>query len=106
MSIAIEDIVLHEGKEVEVFGWVHARRDHGKLVFIDLRDRSGFAQVVFGPNVAGASDLRLEYVVKVTGRVQKRPPNMVNDKIATGHYELSATALEILNPSEEVPIPV
>jgi aspartyl-tRNA synthetase len=106
MRTAIADIVHSEGKEVELSGWVHARRDHGKLVFIDLRDRSGFAQIVFGPNVAGASELRLEFVVKVTGIVQKRPPNMVNDKITTGHYEVSATELEILNRSSELAIPV
>jgi aspartyl-tRNA synthetase len=102
----IIDIVGNEGKEVELAGWVHARRDHGKLVFIDLRDRSGVVQVVFGPNVKNASELRLEYVAKVKGIVQKRPPSMVNDKIPTGHYELSATELEILNPSSDVPIPV
>lgn len=106
MRAYIGDVVDKEGEEVELFGWVHARRDHGKLVFIDLRDRTGLLQVVFGPNVAGASDLRLEYVVKVTGKVQKRPANMVNDKVPTGHVELSATALEILNPSEAVPISV
>src|SRR5580693_3060666 len=106
MRTPIEDIIKKEGDEVELFGWVHARRDHGKLVFIDLRDRSGFAQIVFGPNVASASDLRLEYVVKVTGKVQKRPPNMVNDKIVTGHYEVSATGLEILNRASELAIPV
>jgi aspartyl-tRNA synthetase len=106
MRTPIAEIVAKEGDEVELFGWVGARRDHGKLVFIDLRDRSGFAQIVFGPQIKNASELRLEYVVKVTGTVQKRPPNMVNDKIVTGHYELSATGLEILNPASELPIPV
>jgi aspartyl-tRNA synthetase len=106
MRTYIADVVKKEGEEVELFGWVHARRDHGKLVFIDLRDRSGVLQVVLGPNVTGASDLRLEYVVKITGKVQKRPPNMVNEKVLTGHHELSATALEILNPSEALPISV
>ncbi len=106
MRTPIEEIIRKEGEEVELFGWVHARRDHGKLVFIDLRDRSGFAQIVFGPNVSNASELRLEYVVKVTGKVQKRPPNMVNEKIITGHYEVSATTLTILNRSSELPIPV
>ena len=99
MRTYIADVVKKEGNEVELFGWVHARRDHGKLVFIDLRDRTGILQVVLGPNVAGASDLRLEYVVKIAGKVQKRPPNMVNEKVPTGGHELSATALEILNPS-------
>ena len=106
MRTHVADIVKEEGKEVEVFGWVHARRDHGKLIFIDIRDRSGIAQVVFGPNVAGASDLRLEYVIKLNGVVQKRPANMVNNKIATGQHEISAIALEILNASEPLPFPV
>jgi aspartyl-tRNA synthetase len=106
MRTNIADIVKNEGKEVELFGWVHARRDHGKLVFIDLRDRSGFAQVVFGPNVANASDLRLEYVVRVKGEVKKRPPAMVNDKIPTGHYEIGASELTILNPANPLPFPV
>lgn len=106
MRTNIVDIIKKEGESVELFGWVHARRDHGKLVFIDLRDRSGLVQVVFGPKVVGASDLRLEYVVKVTGVVQKRPPNMVNDKVPTGFYEISATEVEILNASEPLPFPV
>jgi aspartyl-tRNA synthetase len=100
------DIINNEGKEIELFGWVHARRDHGKLVFIDLRDRSGLAQVVFGPDIKSASDLRLEYVIKVTGTVKKRPPAMVNDKLPTGRYEVAATALEILNAAEPMPISV
>ncbi|HVM76977.1 MAG TPA: aspartate--tRNA ligase [Candidatus Paceibacterota bacterium] len=106
MRTPIADIITSEGKTVELFGWVHARRDHGKLVFIDLRDRSGFAQIVFGPQIKNASELRLEYVVKVTGVVQKRPPNMVNDNVATGHYEVSATGLEILSVAEALPLPV
>ncbi len=106
MRTAIADIVHKEGDEVELFGWVHARRDHGKLVFIDLRDRSGLAQVVFGPQIKNASELRLEYVVKVTGTVQKRPQNMVNEKIPTGYFEVNATGLDILNVSTELAIPV
>ncbi|MDE2018965.1 MAG: aspartate--tRNA ligase [Patescibacteria group bacterium] len=102
----IADIIKEEGKTVTLAGWVHARRDHGKLVFIDLRDRSGIVQVVFGPDVAGASELRLEYVIKVKGEVKKRPPSMVNDKIPTGAFEIGATELEILNRSGEMPIPV
>lgn len=102
----IADIVKNEEKEVELYGWVHARRDHGKLVFIDLRDRSGLCQVVFGPEVAGAPDLRLEYVVHVTGTVKARPERMVNEKIATGRYEVSASKLEILNTVSQIPFPV
>lgn len=106
MRTNIADIVGKEGQEVEVYGWVHARRDHGKLIFIDLRDRSGLAQVVFGPKIEGASDLRLEYVVKVTGTVNKRPENMVNDKIPTGKHEIFVSGLEILNVSETTPMPL
>jgi aspartyl-tRNA synthetase len=106
MHTSIADIVKSENKEVELTGWVHARRDHGKLVFIDLRDRSGIAQVVFGPKVEGAKELRLEYAVKLKGTVQKRPPAMVNDKIPTGHHEISATGLEILGTSGATPISV
>jgi len=106
MRTHIVDIVHHEGEELEFCGWVHARRDHGKLVFIDNRDRSGFAQVVFGPNIKNASELRLEYVIKLKGEVKKRPPSMMNDKIPTGQYEISATELTILNHSEALPFPV
>lgn len=106
MRTNVQDIVRNEGKEVELAGWVHARRDHGKLVFIDLRDRSGMVQVVFGPGVAGANDLRLEYVVRVKGEVKKRPPNMVNDKVPTGAYEIGAKELMILNRAEPLPFPV
>jgi aspartyl-tRNA synthetase len=103
---SIGDIPAKEGEEVAVYGWVHARRDHGKLVFIDLRDRSGIAQIVLGPKIEGASDLRLEYVVKITGTVNKRPDNMVNEALPTGHHEIFASGLEILNASSEMPLPV
>ena len=73
MRTLIGEIVEKEGEEVELYGWVHSRRDHGKLVFIDLRDRSGLVQVVIGPDIKEAGNLRLEYVVKLTGKVAKRP---------------------------------
>lgn len=101
MRISTADVVKKEGEEVELYGWVQARRDHGKLVFIDLRDRSGLVQVVFGPEIKEAGDLRLEYVVKITGKVAKRPEKLVNEKIPTGAYEIQATSLEILNEAEE-----
>ncbi len=106
MRTYIADIVKKEDKEVELAGWVHARRDHGKLIFIDLRDRSGIAQVVFGPEIAEAKELRLEYVVKLSGIVKKRPPAMVNDKIPTGRYEVGAARLTILSASQAMPISV
>jgi aspartyl-tRNA synthetase len=107
MRTLIGDIKEHEGQEVELAGFVHARRDHGKLIFIDLRDRSGLAQVVFLPAMASAeaSELRLEYVVKMTGLIKKRPPNMVNDT-PNGAYEIEAKSLEILSRAEALPIPV
>lgn len=93
---------------VTIAGWVHARRDHGKLIFIDLRDRSGIIQVVFwaGGDTAlfeQAGTLRSEYVVQITGKVQKRGENQVNPDIPTGGVEISAESLEILNESE-VPV--
>lgn len=95
-----------EGKAVELYGWVHARRDHGKLVFIDLRDRTGLVQVVFKENIPKASELRLEYVVRVRGEVKERPANFVNEKIPTGRYEIVATELEIISRAESLPIPI
>lgn len=106
MRILSDEIQKYEGKEILLAGWVHARRDHGKLVFIDLRDRSGIVQVVFGSEMQEAGDLRLEYVVQITGLVKKRPPAMVNEKIPTGRYEVGATSLKILNKSKELPLPV
>ncbi len=106
MRVFTQDIPKYDEKEVELFGWVHARRDHGKLVFIDVRDRSGIAQVVFGPQIKNASDLRLEFVIKVRGIVKKRPPAMVNDKISMGQYEIDAKSLEIVSVAEALPLPV
>ncbi len=106
MRTFTNEILNLEGKEVELVGWVHARRDHGKLIFIDLRDRSGLAQIVFGPELPLASELRLEYVIKVSGLVKKRPAAMVNDKIPTGKYEVEAKNLEILSRAAALPISV
>jgi len=103
---SVADIIKSEGQDVELRGWVHARRDHGKLIFIDLRDRSGIAQVVFTSSIPGASGLRLEYVIRVSGLVKKRPPAMVNDKIPTGQLEVEAKELNVVNPAEALPIPV
>src|SRR3989344_6516873 len=107
MRTLIGDIKDQEGQEIEMAGFVHARRDHGKLIFIDLRDRSGMVQVVFIPAMASgeASELRLEYVVQITGLVKKRPPNMVNDT-PNGAYEIEAKSLKILSRAEALPIPV
>ena len=90
-----------EGREVELYGWVARRRDHGGLIFIDLRDRWGAVQVVFNPNNApdahaAASDLRAEYVVRVKGLVGRRPAGSENPRMATGEVEVTASELEVI----------
>ncbi len=95
------------GTEVTVCGWVHRRRDHGGVIFIDLRDREGLLQVVFDPDradvFAAAERLRSEYVLAVTGVVRERPAGTVNDNLATGRIELLARQLTLLNRSETPP---
>lgn len=96
------------GKEVLLKGWVKVRRDHGKLIFIDLRDRSGIVQVVFNAAVSQesyqkATELRNEFVVSVIGKVNKRPENLINPNIETGTVEVVATDLTILTRSESLP---
>ena len=95
------------GQEIEVCGWVHRRRDHGGVIFIDLRDREGLLQVVFDPDrpeiFAGAERIRSEYVLKVTGLVRPRPDGTVNPNMRTGKIEVLAHELEILNKSETPP---
>jgi aspartyl-tRNA synthetase len=95
------------GQEIEVCGWVHRRRDHGGVIFIDLRDREGLLQVVFDPDrpeiFAGAERIRSEYVLKVKGLVRPRPDGTVNPNMRTGKIEVLAHELEILNKSETPP---
>ena len=92
------------GKEVSVCGWVHRRRDHGNLIFIDLRDRSGLVQVVSDSKDPAthstAEKLRSEYVVCVTGKVVARAPESVNKNIPTGEIEIEPSAIEILNTAK------
>jgi aspartyl-tRNA synthetase len=99
------------GKEVTLCGWVATRRDHGKLIFIDIRDRYGLTQVVFIPKESAAAytkaqELRNEFVVKVRGSVNKRPENTINPRLATGQIEVLAKDLEILNPSLTTPFEI
>ncbi len=98
----------HEGQEVVLCGWVHRRRDHGGVIFIDLRDRDGLVQIVFDPDrpevFARAEQARSEYVLKVTGRVRARPAGTVNPDLPTGEIEVLALDLEILNASDTPPI--
>jgi aspartyl-tRNA synthetase len=95
------------GEQVTVAGWVHRRRDHGGVIFVDLRDREGLLQIVFDPTAAEvfreAERLRNEFVVRVRGRVRARPSGTVNPNLASGAVELLAQELELLNRSEPLP---
>ena len=98
-------------KEVTLCGWVAKRRDHGKLIFIDIRDRYGLTQITFIPRDAEesyklAQDIRSEFVIKVTGIVNKRPPNTINPKLPTGEIEVLVKSLEILNASLTPPFEI
>lgn len=98
------------GESVEIFGWVHTRRDHGSLIFIDLRDRSGVVQLVFTPQQKKlhqlADSLRPEWVLKVVGRVATRPPAMVNKEIETGEIEIKPDEVEVIAKAETPPFEV
>jgi aspartyl-tRNA synthetase len=102
----ILDVLKNENQEIELIGWVDSRRDHGKLVFIDLRDKTGIVQVVFGPEIELAKKLRLEYLIKLNGVVKRRPEKLINPKIQTGEFEVEAKNLEIISESKELPIPL
>src|SRR5581483_715278 len=99
------------GRRVILQGWVHRQRDHGGLIFVDLRDRDGWTQVVFNPQHAPnahqtASDVRAEYVVEVEGEVGLRPPGTVNPNIPTGEIEVVADRIAVLNPSLPLPFSI
>ena len=90
------------GKTVNLYGWVDRRRDHGGVIFLDLRDRTGVVQIVSDPvrtptSYDGANALRNEYVVQITGIVTKRPEESLNPRLATGEIEIYAESIEILN---------
>lgn len=111
-SIHCGDVRIdHEGDNVTLSGWVHRRRDHGGLIFIDLRDREGLVQVVFNPELNSgihnkAQDLRSEWVITVTGKVSQRPEGTKNSNMDTGDIEVLATTLNILNTSKTPPFSV
>jgi len=106
--VLVKDTPTHVEKEITVQGFIHARRDHGKLIFIDLRDRSGLLQVVINPRVSEAAhkiatELRSEFSVNIKGVVKQRPERLINPKIVSGTVELEATKLEILSTAETLP---
>lgn len=97
------------GKEVVIMGWIDSRRDHGGLVFLDVRDYKGIIQVVFDPQqleLSQVSDFRSEYVIAVSGVVRERPVEMKNSKITTGHIEVEAKACELLSEAKTLPFQV
>ncbi|HEY0338496.1 MAG TPA: aspartate--tRNA ligase [Burkholderiales bacterium] len=93
----------HLGQTVTLYGWVHRRRDHGGVIFIDMRDREGLVQIVCDPDTpqtfATADKLRNEFVLKVVGRVRERPQGTVNPNLVSGEIEVLASEIEILNPA-------
>src|SRR5216110_1601182 len=99
------------GKDATLAGWVHVSRDHGGVIFIDLRDREGITQVVFRPEenaqlAQEAHGLRSEDVIQVSGKVATRVPGTENSKLATGDIELIPTRLQILNRADDLPFPI
>ena len=108
--IMVRETVSRVGETVLLKGWVHTRRDMGKLAFIDLRDRSGIVQVVLHPaelSAEGASamkELRSEYCIEIAGIVQKRGEKQINPNLETGMIEVLAKELTVLNPSKTPPL--
>jgi len=101
----------HAGQTVTLAGWVHRRRDHGGVVFLDLRDRAGLVQITINPDIARESldlvnNVRMEWVLQIEGMVQKRPERMENPKMKTGEIEVIATTVTVLNPSKTPPFMV
>src|SRR5271170_7619170 len=97
------------GQTVKLAGWVHSYRDHGGLVFIDLRDRDGLTQLVFNADTCGADTLaaarhiRSEWVLSISGKVEARDAKLINAKLATGEIEVHVTTLEVLSQSPTPP---
>lgn len=107
--ILISETTKKIGEEVKISGWVNTRRDHGKIVFMDIRDMSGLLQVVFVPGSKAyekISDIRPEWVVSINGKINTRPEKMVNKDLVTGTVEMEAVDIEILNPAKTPPFEV
>jgi len=111
MKLWVNDIINKIDQTVTLAGWVANRRDHGKLIFIDLRDRSGVCQVVFGPwsgeeMYTKAQTLRSEWVIQISGLIKQRPENMINKEITTGTVEVEPKELTILSEAKTPPFPL
>ena len=108
MRILANESEKHLGKTITVEGWVNSRRDHGGLIFIDLRDHTGILQLVITPENADsfklAESVRDEFVLKATGKMRKREPELINPNIKTGKIELVVDQLELLNKSDPLPV--
>jgi len=106
----ISEAAKHTGEKVTIAGWVSVRRTHGKIVFIDLRDKSGVLQCVFVPQneqaYASSEQIRPEWVIEISGQILKRPEKMVNPNIATGDVEMSVSELKILSKAQTLPFDV
>src|SRR5512143_1332980 len=102
--------LLHVGQTVKLAGWLHKRRDHGGLIFLDLRDRSGLVQITVDPSNSAAYEAadksRAEYVLQITGTVRARPAGLANPNLPSGDIEVIAEAIEVLNASKAPPIPL
>jgi aspartyl-tRNA synthetase len=99
---------IHTNQEVTLAGWVHRRRDHGGVIFLDLRDRYGIVQVTVNPNLSketldAVSNVRMEWVLQITGTVHKRPAGMENPKMQTGEVEVVARSIDVLNRAKNLP---
>ena len=102
---------VHANEQVTLAGWVHRRRDHGGVIFLDLRDRYGIVQVTINPNLSketldAVANIRMEWVLQVTGTVQMRPAGMENPRMQTGEVEVITQSIEILNPAKTLPFMV
>ncbi len=110
MRILTEEILGKEGQEVELAGWVGGRRDHGKIIFIDIRDRKGIVQLVFTPKDKAlyelADTLRSEWVIRVHGKVTVRPPGQENPELSTGKLEIPVEKLEVITKAKTPPFSI
>lgn len=104
-TLATETVTKIE-EQVTLQGWVHSVRKHGKIIFLDLRDRSGIIQTVLQKDILNGESVRSEAVIEVVGTVKKRPESMVNPELATGTVEIEVIQVTLLNKSQELPIPI